>query len=139
MPEIARTAYDMIAGMTPVLQPGEFVFVTTDNPALGASLSPEAVSTFRENEGLSLLISVELARKSKMNAEMPMRCITLDVFSSLDGVGLTAAVASALGENEIPCNMIAAFHHDHVFVPSDMCEQAMEVLVTLQDQAAKFA
>jgi hypothetical protein len=63
---------------------------------------------------------------------MPMRRIVLEVFSSLEGVGLTAAVASALSTHAIPCNMVAAFHHDHVFVPSDKAELAMEVLKGLQ-------
>ena len=64
-----------------------------------------------------------------------MRCITLNVFSSLEGVGLTAAVSAALGDNGIACNMVAAFHHDHVFVPSKMGDQALEVLLSLQSQA----
>ena len=139
MPKTAQTAYEMISAMTPVVQPGEFVFVTTRDPALAASLTAGATATFREAEGLSLLVPVEVARQANLDADLPMRCITLNVFSSLEGVGLTAAVASALGENDIHCNMIAAFHHDHVFVPSQMCEQAVEVLTRLQGQAADFA
>ena len=135
MPKIAHSAQDMISGMTPVLQSGEFVFVTTNDPALIEALTPDAVSTFRENEGLSLLVPVASATKSLQNADMPMRCITLNVFSSLEGVGLTAAVASALGDHNIPCNMIAAYHHDHVFVPSEMAERALDVLTTLQGSA----
>ena len=80
MPDIARTAHQMISGMTPVLQPGVFVFITTDDPALVASLSPKAISTFREQEGMSLLISVALAKESLLNTDYPMRCITLNVF-----------------------------------------------------------
>ena len=137
MPDIARTAHQMISGMTPVLQPGVFVFITTDDPALVASLSPKAISTFREQEGMSLLISVALAKESLLNTDYPMRCITLNVFSSLEGVGLTAAVSSALGDSGIACNMVAAFHHDHVFLPAEMCDRAMEVLLSLQNQAAK--
>ena len=135
MPKIAHSAQDMISGMTPVLQSGEFVFVTTHDPALIAALAPDAKSTFREKEGLSLLVPVASATKSLQNADMPMRCITLNVFSSLEGVGLTAAVASALGDHNIPCNMIAAHHHDHVFVPSEMAERALDVLTTLQGSA----
>ena len=137
MPEVARTAREMISGMTPIVQPGNFVFITTDDPALVASLSYEAISTFKEDEGLSMLIPVELAEKSMLNVDHPMRCITLNVFSSLEGVGLTAAVSKALGDNGIPCNMIAAFHHDHVFVPSQMCDQAQGILTSLQNQASK--
>lgn len=39
MTEVARTAYEMISGMTPVVQPGIFVFITTNDPTLVASLS----------------------------------------------------------------------------------------------------
>lgn len=136
MPKIAQTAFEMISGMSPDLQPGDYVFVTTHDPAVIASMAPDAIATFQEKEGLSLLVPVELARKSKLSVEMPMRCITLNVYSALDGVGLTAAVASALGDNNIPCNMIAACHHDHVFVPSELSDRAMYVLKELQDQAA---
>lgn len=47
-----------------------------------------------------------------------MRCMTLQVYSALEGVGLTAAVSQTLAEHDIPCNIVAAFQHDHVFVPS---------------------
>ncbi|MBL4751905.1 MAG: ACT domain-containing protein [Amylibacter sp.] len=137
MPEVAKTAYDMISGMAPELRPGSFVFVTTNDPALVASFSAKAVSTFKEDEGISMIIPVDLAEKSMLNVDHPMRCITLNVFSSLEGVGLTAAVATALGDHDIPCNMVAAFHHDHVFVPSEMCDQAMKVLISLQNGAPK--
>jgi len=35
--------------------------------------------------------------------------------------------------------MVAAFHHDHVFVPLQMGEQAMQVLLSLQRAAARQA
>jgi uncharacterized protein len=66
---------------------------------------------------------------------MAMRRIVLEVFSALDGVGLTAAVAGALAAQGIPCNMIAAFHHDHVFVPAVMADRAIAVLQELQSHS----
>ena len=139
MSEIAHTAHEMISGMSPVLQPGEFVFVTTVDDGLVGALAPKAIATFREKEGMSMLIAVEIAEHAMLNTDVPMCCITLNVFSSLEGVGLTAAVATALGESDIPCNMVAAFHHDHVFVPSVMSERAVDVLAKLQNQAARRA
>ncbi|AXI54133.1 hypothetical protein C1J05_06200 [Sulfitobacter sp. JL08] len=136
MPEVARTAYQMISGMTPVLQPGNFVFVTTQDPALVTTLFPHAIATVKEDEGMSMVIPVELAKKSNLNADHPMRCITLNVYSSLEGIGLTAAVSAALGDNGIPCNMVAAFHHDHVFLPAELCDQAMMTLIALQNSVA---
>jgi len=64
-----------------------------------------------------------------------MKRIVLTANSALDGVGLTAAVASALAETDIPCNIVAAFRHDHVFVPSAMAERALAILKALQDRA----
>jgi len=54
--------------------------------------------------------------------------ITLTIHSSLEAVGLTAAVAAALAARGISTNMIAAFHHDHVFVPWDRRDEAMAAL-----------
>ena len=41
---------------------------------------------------------------------------------------VTAAVAGALAERGIPANVIGAYHHDHVFVPSHQLELALEGL-----------
>lgn len=125
---VARTAEAMIAGMEPTLQPGEFVFVT-----LGEGAAPEAaVATYREAEGLSAILRTEDAARAGLPLDQPMRCITLMVHSALDGVGLTAAVAGALAAAGIPCNMVAAYHHDHAYVPADLAGRALGVLRALQ-------
>ena len=54
--------------------------------------------------------------------------ITLTVDSALDLVGLTAAVATALTKADISCNVVAGLHHDHLFVPVDKADAALEVL-----------
>jgi hypothetical protein len=61
--------------------------------------------------------------------------IVLEVFSALDGVGLTAGVAAALTAANIPCNMIAGYHHDHVFVPAARAKQAQAVLIDVAARA----
>ncbi len=129
--EIARTAREMIAGMSPALRPGRFVFVTTA-PDRAASLLPDAVAMFREAEGVSLVLPVEVAARHGFETAGAMRCITLNVYSALEGVGLTAAVTGALAERGIACNVIAAFHHDHVFVPEADCDVALNALKALQ-------
>jgi len=43
-------------------------------------------------------------------------------------VGLTAAVSGRLAANGISANMIAAYHHDHVFVPKDKAQLALQLL-----------
>lgn len=125
---VARTADEMIGGMDPVIRPGAFVFVT-----LGDGEAPDgAVATYREAEGLSAIVTLDAARQAGLPVDQPMRCITLTVPSALDGVGLTAAVAGALAGAGIPCNMVAAFHHDHVYVPSALAGEALRILKALQ-------
>lgn len=131
-PVISRTCDEMIARMAPDLRPGEFVFVTTREDSLAQTLLPGAVALFREDEGFSLIVPLALAQDSGLGVDHPMRCITLSVHSALDGVGLTAAVSAALGRQGVPCNMVAAYHHDHVFVPSAMAERALAILAALQ-------
>jgi hypothetical protein len=63
------------------------------------------------------------------------RRIALGVQSSLEAVGLTAAVAGALARQGISANMVAAFHHDHVFVPADRAEEALACLLDLRGGA----
>ena len=132
MTDIAHSAQEMISGMTPKLRPGIFVFVSTRTETVIGALLPVAIATFREAEGLSLLVPVDAARAADQSDAHPMRQITLNVYSSLEGVGLTAAVATELAKAGIACNMIAAHHHDHAFVPADLAEKAMVVLQALQ-------
>lgn len=129
MTDRVRETASMIAGMSPDLQPGTFVFATLDTAC------PEAIATIREAEGLSVILPLDTARAKGLPTDLPMRMITLRVHSALDGVGLTAAVATALAEAGIPCNMVAGHHHDHAFVPAGRAEEAVTVLRRRAGQA----
>lgn len=115
-----RDTLAMIRGMSPELRPGRWVFVCSEEPELVAA----ALGSFREAEGLSLIVPAEAAP----GVGPAMRQITLGVLSDLEGVGLTAAVAGALAERGIACNMVAALRHDHLFVPEERAEEAVEAL-----------
>jgi len=121
----------MIRGMAPVLDPETWHFVTVTDVSVIAGTSP--LATFVEEEGLSLILSEENATASGLPTDMAMARITLTVHSALDGVGLTAAVAGALAEAGIPCNMVAAFHHDHAFVPLADAPRALAILKALAE------
>ncbi|MBS0255384.1 MAG: ACT domain-containing protein [Proteobacteria bacterium] len=123
----------MVAAMNPVLAPGAWVFVTL--PDAAPELLAAALATFREDEGLTLVLPQGLAEAAGLAADMPMARIVLTVHSALDGVGLTAAVAAVLAAEGIACNVIAAFHHDHLFVPEIRAEAALAALRRAQQQA----
>ncbi|MDP2118532.1 MAG: ACT domain-containing protein [Hoeflea sp.] len=135
MPEPIKDREAMIASMTPELRPGRFVFCALNDLPLSTTMRDGAICLFREAEGVSVLLPVDLAEAEGLPVEMPMCQITLQVFSSLAGVGLTAGVSAALGAANIPCNMIAAALHDHVFVPEDRAKEALAVLLCLSASA----
>ena len=58
--------------------------------------------------------------------------LTLEVRSALDAVGSTAAVAAALAAENIPCNVLAGYHHDHLLVPIDKADLTIAVLKALR-------
>jgi len=125
----------MLAGMTPVLRQGNFVFSITNDAALAEQAQAAALSWFREDEGIAMILGLEIAASLGFDTTVSMNRIILEVFSALDGVGLTAAVSTALACNNIPCNMVSAYHHDNIFVPVSMADKAMQVLKLLQAQA----
>jgi hypothetical protein len=91
-----------------------------------------AVGTFREEEGWTAVLEERTAAALGLAAIFRAEWITLTVHSDFEAVGMTAAVASALTEVGISCNVVAAVHHDHVFVPVGQGEGALAALARLQ-------
>ena len=130
-----RDPQAMIAQMSPLLDEVRWCFVTVSDPGQAIELMPRALATFREEEGLSLIVPADAAHDAEFAAPLYRRII-LQVHSALDGVGLTAAVSSALADAGIACNVVAAFHHDHIFVPDEDAGQALAILERLAATAA---
>lgn len=130
-----RTVEQMLAALEPCLVPQEFVFgcLPESSSVDVAALSP--VATFVEREGLTVVVERECARRAGLAVGDVFRCITLGLNSQLDEVGLTAAVATALARAGISANVIAAYHHDHVFVPAGRADEALLVLQTLSESS----
>ncbi|HEX8658726.1 MAG TPA: ACT domain-containing protein [Hymenobacter sp.] len=123
----------LLATMQPVLNPGEYVFCTTNAEV---SVPAEAVlGSFREPEGLTLIMARETADAHRLPYGALMAWLTLTLHSALEAVGLTAAVAAALTRANISCNVVAAYYHDHLFVAQADAERALQVLRALSAQA----
>ncbi|MEM9756112.1 MAG: ACT domain-containing protein [Pseudomonadota bacterium] len=118
----------MIAGMNPVIRPGAFVFAVSEDTRLSAS----AFAVIREDEGTTLILPENIAAVEGLETTGPFACITLQIHSALDGVGLTAAVSAALAAQDIPANVVAGAHHDHIFVPIDRADDALTALRAAQ-------
>jgi hypothetical protein len=117
----------LLADMDPVVVPGAWVFVTSERTDLGARASVV------EPEGTSLLVPLERATAAGLPHELVCGWVTLRVHSALDAVGLTAAVAAALTEQGISCNVVAGRHHDHLLVPLHRRDDTLDVLRRLAD------
>ena len=119
----------LLASMSPTLDDTDWVFAVVGEEN-AVRLTPHAIASFREAEGLSLVLPQAAADDLK-NVSAPMSRITLEVHSSLEAVGLTAAVAGALAEEGISANVVAAYYHDHIFVPKASAGLALAVLRAL--------
>lgn len=118
---------ELLKSMEPTLIESEFVFCTVSG-ALGDYVSLNPVAIFVETEGLTLVLEKGIAQNAALEFEGVFRQITLTVHSSLDAVGLTAAVATKLADKGISANVIAAYYHDHIFVQSSKAELALSAL-----------
>lgn len=122
----------LIALMQPTLLEGEYVFCTLEEGTFRDAAELEPLATYQEEEGLSLLLQKARAESAGLGFHSVFRGITLSVHSSLDAVGFTAAVAGKLAANGIPSNVIAARYHDHVFVPVERAELALQLLTEFE-------
>ena len=116
----------LLKTMKPKLNMGAFVFCSVNDLTL-VNLN-ESVLFFKEEEGYTIIVKKELAETLKLDYTFISSWITLTVHSSLEAVGLTAAFSKALADNGIGCNVVAAFYHDHIFVPIQDTDKAMAVL-----------
>ncbi|HEY0258212.1 MAG TPA: ACT domain-containing protein [Lacisediminihabitans sp.] len=124
----------MLRDLEPILLEGEFVFVSVDASSASVA-SPPSLATISEPEGMTLVMRREDADAASLHYDFVAGWISLTVHSALEAVGLTAAVSSALAAADISCNILAGYHHDHLLVPHDRIDQALEVLRRLSDGA----
>ena len=119
----------LLQGMKPELNTGEYVFCTVDSFQYAAALNP--VCIFQEKEVVTIILPRQQADEASLPYSVICAWITLTVHSSLEAVGLTAAVSKALTDANISCNVVAAYYHDHIFVPVKDATRALAVLTQL--------
>ncbi|MCV2402231.1 ACT domain-containing protein [Marinomonas sp. C2222] len=118
---------ELLSSMSPKLLDSEFVFCSVSGD-LADYIRLEPVATFMETEGLTLVLEKSKAEKVGLVFDGVFKQITLTVHSSLEAVGLTAAVASKLTSKGISANVIAAYYHDHIFIQANKAEEALSAL-----------
>jgi hypothetical protein len=126
----------LLREMKPTLRDGEFVYCSVPGTLREVlHLAPEGC--FWEAEGMSLILRRGAAETEGLAFEETYRLITLGVHSSLKAVGFLAKISGALAAEGIGVNPVAAYYHDHLFVPADRARNAMSVLRKLAETAGE--
>ena len=120
----------LLSALNPVLHDDTYVFACVPDGVRAADLDP--IATVRETEGVTVVVTEEVARANGLDILFRAAWITLNVVSDLEAVGLTAAFSTALARGGIACNVIAGAFHDHIFVPFEQAPKAIQVLESLK-------
>ena len=123
----------LLRSMTPVLNEGAYVFCSLTDATQLQGVQP--LGSFQEREGLTVIVQRQQAEQLQLEIDYVAAWLTLNVHSALAAVGLTAAVAGALADAGISCNVIAGYYHDHLFVAHADGPRALGVLQQLANGA----
>lgn len=121
----------LLGSLSPQMMTGEFVFCSWPDACYGDHSDLAPVAAICETEGLTLVIPRARADQESLSYNGVFRGITLTVHSSLDAVGLTAAVTRRLAEHGLSANVVAGYYHDHIFVQAATAQRALVVLETI--------
>ncbi|WP_034474446.1 ACT domain-containing protein [Aestuariibacter salexigens] len=128
MSQAIKALDQLISSMQPDLHAQPYVYCCLEAVRVDQVADLQPLATINEVEGMTLIIPLHIAEDRELTYQGPYAAITLNVHSSLDAVGLTAAVAGELAKHEISANMLAGFYHDHILVGWDSRHQAMSAL-----------
>ncbi len=118
----------MLATLEVERRPGTFAFVTGEWP----DLAEGSHAMIREAEGTTLVVDADAATAAGAPVDFEAAWLTLTLHSALEAVGLTAAFSAALGDRDIPCNVLAGYYHDHLLVPVERVDDAIAALHALR-------
>jgi hypothetical protein len=101
----------MIMKLSAKINSGRYAFVR--------GKMPNAIMTFLEEEGWASVVRFGAGEWS---------CVSLTVTTDLNALGVIAAVSRVLADNKIPCNVVSAYYHDHIFVPHEKAKTAVDLI-----------
>ena len=90
---------------------------------------------FVEDEGITLICTLEQAKAAGIAYDFPCRMITCNVHSALEAVGFIAHIATRLAAAGMGVNPVAGYYHDHLFVPEGREKDALVILKDIAEAA----
>lgn len=121
----------MLATLAVVRRPGIFTYIAVEVPTAGLIAAAHAM--VKEGALTTIVLPVESAERAGQMITVRLAWLTLTVRSSLEAVGLTAAVSERLTRENISCNVLAGYHHDHLLVPVERVDDAIAALTGLTE------
>ncbi|MCW8090735.1 ACT domain-containing protein [Alteromonas sp. ASW11-130] len=123
-----RNLAALLKNLNPTLdeQPYVFVSIPSDDERFIPNFPIKGL--FREREGYTCIIEQRIADHNGLEYSALFCCLTCEVHSSLEAVGLTAAISAVLAEHDISANIVAGYYHDHIFIPQADARRAVAVL-----------
>lgn len=119
----------ILKNLQPILHAGEYVYCKINHQEeMDVS---KAILFFREEEACTIVLKKEDADTVGLEYTYISSWITIKMHTSLEAVGLTSVISSALAKENISCNVVAAYFHDHIFTEKKDEALAMHILHNL--------
>jgi GNAT superfamily N-acetyltransferase len=123
-----RDVAAVLSALVVARRPGSYAYVGDD----GRVDPSRCLAVIVESEGRTAVVDLDHAVELGLEPAFAAAWITIEAETALDAVGLTAAVATALADAGIACNVLAGLHHDHLLVPDAEADRAVQVLEALR-------
>lgn len=125
----------LLRNMRPQRVIGEYVFCSLEEHDVSRIEAPLLV--FREDEGVTVVISREQAESLDFNYDSIWGLVTLSVHSDLTAVGFLARITQHLAQKGVSVNVVSAYYHDHLFVPIKDVNRTLDLLSQLSRDSSE--
>ena len=125
----------LLRNLAPVLRSERYVIGSVES--WPDPLPEGLLATIQEPEGVTVVAPITEAKELGLASSVVFRCIRLNVHSSLQAVGLTAAISTRLARHGISANLLAGAYHDHLLVPEGDAERALCLLEEVSSEARR--
>jgi len=130
--KVIKNLNKLLKEMKPELANKEYVFCTLPEDKF-SRLQLNSLLVYKEKEGFTVIIERKIADANSLPYYNVWKLITLTVQSDLSVVGFLAKITDKFAKAGVSVNVVSAYYHDHLFVPKEKADKAIEVLKKLSN------